>query len=67
MYEVPLRDGHILGAANIPWGQSMAPDGTFKSGVPLKALYDGKTGRKRSDDSWPIAVLGSARATPGLS
>jgi thiosulfate/3-mercaptopyruvate sulfurtransferase len=29
--EGALRGGHIPGAANIPWGQAVAPDGTFKS------------------------------------
>ena len=36
------RGGHIPGAANIPWGQAVAEDGTFKSADDLKALYGGK-------------------------
>ena len=36
------RGGHIPGAANIPWGQAVAEDGTFKSADELKALYGGK-------------------------
>jgi len=33
------RGGHIPGAKNIPWGQAVREDGTFKSGEDLKALY----------------------------
>ena len=36
------RGGHIPGAANIPWGQAVQEDGTFKSADDLKALYGGK-------------------------
>ena len=58
------RGGHIPGAANIPWGQAVAEDGTFKSADELQALYGGKgiDGRKetiaycrigeRSSHSW---------------
>jgi thiosulfate/3-mercaptopyruvate sulfurtransferase len=33
------RGGHIPGAKNIPWGQAVREDGTFKAGEDLKALY----------------------------
>ncbi len=36
------RGGHIPGAANIPWGQAVQEDGSFKSADDLKALYGGK-------------------------
>ena len=36
------RGGHIPGAANIPWGQAVAEDGTFKSADDLTALYGGQ-------------------------
>ena len=36
------RGGHIPGAANIPWGQAVSEDGTFKSADDLAALYGGK-------------------------
>ena len=36
------RGGHIPGAANIPWGQAVQEDGTFKAADDLKALYGGK-------------------------
>ena len=35
------RGGHIPGAANIPWGQAVAEDGTFKSEEDLRGLYGG--------------------------
>ena len=37
------RGGHIPGAANIPWGQAVREDGTFKSAADLTALYGGKS------------------------
>ena len=40
--ETAQRGGHIPGAANIPWGQAVKEDGTFKSADDLKALYGGK-------------------------
>ena len=36
------RNGHIPGAANIPWGQAVNEDGTFKSADELSELYGGK-------------------------
>ena len=36
------RGGHIPGAANIPWGQAVAEDGTFKSADELRELYGGR-------------------------
>ncbi len=36
------RGGHIPGAANIPWGQAVREDGTFKSAADLQALYQGR-------------------------
>lgn len=42
MSETAQRAGHIPGAANIPWSQAVAEDGTFKSRPELEALYGGK-------------------------
>ncbi|HEU0074056.1 MAG TPA: sulfurtransferase [Dehalococcoidia bacterium] len=42
LLETAQRGGHIPGAANIPWGQAVAEDGTFKPIDDLKALYGGK-------------------------
>ena len=36
------RNGHIPGAANIPWGQAVNEDGTFKSADELSELYGGR-------------------------
>ena len=38
--ELAVRAGHIPGAANVPWGQAVAADGTFKSKEELKKVYD---------------------------
>ena len=48
--EGALRGGHIPGAASVPWGQAVAPNGTFKSADELKALYEGRAGLKQQDD-----------------
>jgi thiosulfate/3-mercaptopyruvate sulfurtransferase len=42
LLETAQRGGHIPGAANVPWGQAVKEDGTFKSVDELKALYGGK-------------------------
>lgn len=39
MTETALRGGHIPGAANIPWRNAIAADGTFKDKSELAALY----------------------------
>jgi thiosulfate/3-mercaptopyruvate sulfurtransferase len=36
------RGGHIPGAVNIPWGQAVRDDGTFKSAEELASLYESK-------------------------
>jgi len=36
------RGGHIPGAANVPWGQAVREDGTFKSVEELRQLYGAK-------------------------
>ena len=40
--ETAQRGGHIPGAANVPWGQAVSEDGTFKSAAELTTLYGGK-------------------------
>jgi thiosulfate/3-mercaptopyruvate sulfurtransferase len=40
--ETAQRCGHIPGAANIPWGQAVNEDGTFKSPEQLRELYGSK-------------------------
>jgi thiosulfate/3-mercaptopyruvate sulfurtransferase len=36
------RGGHIPGAQNIPWGENVRQDGTFKAPEDLRKLYEGK-------------------------
>jgi thiosulfate/3-mercaptopyruvate sulfurtransferase len=38
--EGAYRGGHIPGAVNIPWAETVAPDGTFKSSDELRRLYE---------------------------
>ena len=65
MSETAQRAGHIPSAANIPWAQAVAEDGTYKSKEELEKLYGSKgvTGDKdeivaycrigeRSSHSW---------------
>lgn len=40
--ETAQRAGHIPGAQNIPWGQAVREDGTFKSADELAQLYGSK-------------------------
>jgi thiosulfate/3-mercaptopyruvate sulfurtransferase len=40
--ETAQRAGHIPGAANVPWGQAVNEDGTFKSKAALTELYGSK-------------------------
>lgn len=40
--ELAIRAGHIPGAINVPWGQNVNSDGTFKSVSDLRKLYADK-------------------------
>lgn len=37
--ELAVRAGHIPTAVNVPWGQAVAADGTFKSADELRKVY----------------------------
>jgi thiosulfate/3-mercaptopyruvate sulfurtransferase len=37
--ETAQRAGHIPGAVSVPWAQTVAEDGTFKSAAELRSLY----------------------------
>lgn len=37
--ELSIRAGHVPGAVNVPWGQAVNADGTFKSKEELRKLY----------------------------
>jgi thiosulfate/3-mercaptopyruvate sulfurtransferase len=47
--ETAQRMGHIPGAANVPWSQAVAEDGTFKSPKELEELYGTKGVTKDKD------------------
>ena len=51
------RGGHIPGAANIPWGQAVAEDGTFKSADELQALY-GSSGIDGNEETVTYCRIG---------
>lgn len=36
------RGGHVPGAKNIPWGENVREDGTFKSAAELRELYQSR-------------------------
>src|SRR5262249_31572626 len=42
MTETAQRPGHIPSAVNIPWGQAVAEDGSYKSREELAKLYGDK-------------------------
>ena len=58
MSETAQRAGHIPGAANIPWGQAVAEDGTFKSKDELEALYGKKGVSGDADDILTYCRIG---------
>ncbi|AWB86490.1 sulfurtransferase [Mycetocola zhujimingii] len=47
--EGALRAGHIPTAKNVPWGQAVAPDGTFKPLAELAAVYKDGAGLADGD------------------
>src|SRR6202453_4850090 len=58
MSETAQRAGHIPGAANIPWSQAAAEDGTFKSAEALAALYQGKGVTGGADETIAYCRIG---------
>lgn len=42
--ESTLRAGHIPGASNVPWEQSVRDDGTFRSRAELEEIYEENAG-----------------------
>lgn len=58
MSETAQRPGHIPGAANIPWAQAVAEDGTFKSREELEKLYGGKGVNGSAQDTVAYCRIG---------
>lgn len=49
--EGALRGGHIPGAKSVPWARAANPDdGTFKTAVDLRAIYEGEKGLSADDN-----------------
>ncbi|NLO80665.1 MAG: sulfurtransferase [Xanthomonadaceae bacterium] len=40
--ELAVRAGHVPGAVNVPWGEAVAADGTFKPVEELRRIYAAK-------------------------
>jgi len=40
--ELAIRAGHVPGAVNVPWGEAVAADGTFKPIEDLRKIYAAK-------------------------
>lgn len=45
-----LRGGHIPGASSVPWKSAVNEDGTFKSALELRAIYEGSAGLSPEKD-----------------
>jgi len=45
-----LRGGHIPGAHSVPWMLAVKTDGTFKSAVELRKIYQNDLGLHPDDD-----------------
>ena len=48
--EGTLRGGHIPGAHSVPWARAAAADGTFRTAVDLRAIYEGEAGLSPNDN-----------------
>jgi thiosulfate/3-mercaptopyruvate sulfurtransferase len=48
--EGAMRGGHIPGAKSIPWARAANADGSFKSAVDLRAIYEQEQGLTPGDD-----------------
>ena len=48
--EGAMRGGHIPGAKSVPWARAANADGTFRSAVELRDIYEGEAGLTKGDD-----------------
>jgi len=56
--ESTLRAGHIPGASNVPWEQSVADDGTFKSREALEQIYVREAGLDSGTETMTYCRIG---------
>jgi thiosulfate/3-mercaptopyruvate sulfurtransferase len=56
--ESTLRAGHIPGASNVPWEQSVTEDGTFKSRNELAEIYESKSGLDANTETVTYCRIG---------
>lgn len=56
--ESTLRAGHIPGAGNVPWEQSVQDDGTFRSRAELEAIYEDETGLNPNTETITYCRIG---------
>jgi len=61
--ELAIRAGHIPGAVNVPWGQAVREDGSFKSAEELKKLYAG-VGRIHNEAGAAFTINTASNAGP---
>ncbi|MFM8593124.1 MAG: sulfurtransferase [Chloroflexota bacterium] len=52
------RGGHVLGARSIPWGTAANENGTFKSAVDLKHIYEQEKGISSSSPTIAYCRIG---------
>jgi thiosulfate/3-mercaptopyruvate sulfurtransferase len=60
--EGTLRGGHIPGARSVPWARASNADGSFKSALDLRAIYEREQGLSSSDDIITYCRIGERSA-----
>ncbi len=60
--EGTLRGGHIPGARSVPWARAANADGSFKSSLELRAIYDREQGLTPADDIITYCRIGERSA-----
>ena len=60
--EGTLRGGHIPGARSVPWARAAESDGSFKSALDLRAIYEREQGLSSTDDVITYCRIGERSA-----
>ena len=60
--EGTLRGGHIPGARSVPWARAAESDGSFKSALDLRAIYEREQGLSSADDVITYCRIGERSA-----